>query len=368
MPGVAQLAGRLSTRAALMAVRPLGPPDPRDRGSLDAGMGALLRLARRAPPPDSIGALRLGFERAARLSGLWPERLVEARETIVAGRPARRYRRSPPADVDGGGRRGTLLYFHGGGFIMGSLDTHDPFCRAVAARTGLDVISVAYRLAPENPFPAAVDDALAAWRHVRAETVGPVAVGGDSAGANLAAIVCQQLRTAGPTMRPHLQWLLHPVVDMVGEDDYPSATQYASGYLLTRDGLDRCAELYLPNGQNRADPRLSPLRAPLDGAAPAVIVAAGFDPVRDQAPAYRDALRAAGVPVHYRMEERLVHGFELFAGIVPEARRAAERAIALLAEAFDVAGDAAAGGTAAAADAQFRRQPQDGAVAIGRAP
>lgn len=328
-----------------MAVRPLGPPDPRDRGVLDAGMAALLRLARKAPAPASIAALRAGFERAARMTGLHPDRRVLVREGILAGRPARRY--EPP-----GGGRGTLLYLHGGGFIMGSLDTHDALCRATAVRADLRVVSLDYRLAPENPFPAAVDDALAAWRRLRAEESGPVAVGGDSAGANLAAVIGREFRTAPMEERPCLQWLLHPVVDVVGEDGYPSARRYGSGYLLTLEALHQCGEHYIPAGQDRADPRLSPLRAPLEGAPPAVIVAAGFDPVRDQAPLYRDALRAAGVAVRYRMEEGLVHGFELFGGVVPEARRAAYRAIDLLREGFGAAAGPAPAAAASAGGAE----------------
>ena len=291
---------------------------------MDPMMATLVRTARRMAPgqgaPEaagvdaaSLGALRRQYALSPGLVGLWPDRTVEVEDALAGGVPARRY--VPP-----GTARGTLVFLHGGGFMMGGLDSHDALCRAIAAEAGLRVLSVAYRLAPEHPYPAAADDALAAWDWAVAHEEGPLGVGGDSAGGNLAAVVAAARPGAGG---PALQALLYPVVDMVGE--YASITTFGKGFLLTEEGLHACAGMYMPDGVDRAGPRLSPLRADLRGTAPAVIAAAGFDPLRDQGAAYAAALTAAGVPVTSWCEEGLVHGFADFAGVVPAARRAVWR-------------------------------------------
>ncbi len=302
-----------------------GAPIEVDGQRMDPVMATLVRAARRMAPgqgaPDaaagvdaaSLAALRRQYASSPGLVGLWPDRRVRTENVAAGGVPARRY--VPP-----GATRGTLVFLHGGGFIMGGLESHDALCRMIAAETGLRVLSVAYRLAPEHPYPAAADDALAAWDWAAAHEAGPLGVAGDSAGGNLAAVVAAERSGAGG---PVLQALLYPVVDMVGE--YASIATFGTGFLLTEAGLHACAALYMPDGVDRAGPRLSPLRTDLRGVAPAVIAAAGFDPLRDQEAAYAAALTAAGVPVMSWCESGLVHGFADFAGVVPAARRAVRR-------------------------------------------
>ena len=302
-------------------------PLRRDGQVMDRHQAALLRLVERlqraAPPPGAVpdvAAMRAQYRAAPALTGLLPDRRVRAEAADADGVPARRY--LPP-----GGGRGTLVWFHGGGFVMGDLDTHDPLCRALAAGADRCVLSVAYRLAPEHPFPAAVDDALRAWRWAVAHEPGPHLVGGDSAGGNLAAVIAQVAARSAPgsdrLAPPAFHALLYPVVDMLGE--WRSVSLFGQGFLLTEEGLQACAALYMPPGTNRADPRLSPLRGDLAGLSPALVVTAGFDPLRDQGPAYAAALRAAGVPAAEWCETALVHGFADVAGVVPEARRAVAR-------------------------------------------
>lgn len=288
---------------------------------MDPLMAALVRAARTIAPNQGAGAvdasalaeLRRQYASSPGLVGLWPDRRVRVQAMVAGGVPARRY--IPP-----GARRGTLAFLHGGGFIMGGLDSHDGLCRALAMGAGIRVLSIEYRLAPEHPFPAALEDALAAWDWVAAHEPGPLGVSGDSAGANLAAAVAAERRGAGG---PELQALLYPVVDMVGE--YVSIKQFGTGFLLTEAGLHACAEMYMPAGVDRAGPRTSPLRADLRGVAPAVVATAGFDPLRDQGPAYAEALAAAGVSASLWCEAGLVHGFADFAGVIPAARRAVGR-------------------------------------------
>lgn len=285
-------------------------------------MAALVRATRRMAPAQgapemvdaaALAALRQQYSASPGLVGLWPDRRVRVEAVAAGGVPARRY--VPP-----GATRGTLVFLHGGGFIMGGLASHDGLCRAVAMGAGLRVLSVGYRLAPEHPFPAAVEDALAAWDWARAHEAGPLGVGGDSAGGNLAAVVATARHgTSGPV----LQALLYPVVDMVGE--YSSIARFGTGFLLTEAGLHACAEMYMPAGVDRAGPLLSPLRAELREVAPAVVATAGFDPLRDQGPAYAAALTVAGVPARLWCEAGLVHGFADFAGVVPAARQAVGR-------------------------------------------
>ncbi len=292
---------------------------------MDPVMAALVQAARRMGPaggapeaasvagPAALAALRQQYAAASGLVGLWPDRRVSTEDLMAAGVPARRY--VPP-----GTARGTLVFLHGGGFIMGGLDTHDALCRTVASAAQVRVLSVDYRLAPEHPFPAAVEDALTVWDWAVAHEPGPLGVGGDSAGGNLAAVIAGQRRGASG---PVVQALLYPVVDMVGE--YASIARFGTGFLLTEAGLHACAEMYMPTGVDRGEPRLSPLRGNLAGVAPAVVSTAGVDPLVDQGYAYGEALRAAGAGAALRCEEGLVHGFADFAGVVPAARQAVRR-------------------------------------------
>lgn len=219
---------------------------------------------------------------------------------------ARHYR---PAD---GGAAPLLVFYHGGGWSIGDLDTHDTLCRLTCRDAGVHVLSIDYRLAPEHPAPAAIEDAYAAftWAYEHAgelgATPGRVAVGGDSAGGNLAAVVAQLARDDGGPA-PVLQWLLYPRTDFTAQTR--SMSLFARGFLLTRRDMDWFTAQYL-KAFDPTDPRVSPLFAgSLAGLAPALIAVGGFDPLRDEGEAYASALQAAGTPVDLRYMGSLTHGF-----------------------------------------------------------
>jgi acetyl esterase/lipase len=218
----------------------------------------------------------------------------------------------------GGAVAPLLVYYHGGGWVIGDLDTHDALCRLTCRDAGVHVLSVDYRLAPEHPAPAAVEDAYAAfkWAHEHAgelgATPGRVAVGGDSAGGNLAAVVSQLARDEarnGESPVPVLQWLIYPRTDFTAQTR--SMSLFARGFLLTRRDMDWFHAQYLRGSDiDPADPRVSPLLAEsLSGLAPALIAVGGFDPLRDEGESYGAALRAAGVAVDLRYMGSLTHGF-----------------------------------------------------------
>jgi acetyl esterase len=219
-----------------------------------------------------------------------------------------------------------LVYYHGGGWVIGDLDTHDGPCRFLAAHSGAAVLSVEYRLAPEHPFPAAAEDAPAAfsWAVANAAELGldphRVAVGGDSAGANLAAVTCLQARDAGgPT--PAMQLLIYPVTETA--EELPSRRLFDHGFLLTRADMDFFEAHYLPPGVDRTDPRVSVLRADdLAGLPPAYVATAGFDPLRDEGEAYALRLREAGVKVALQRHPGLVHTFANLTAVSRSSRHA----------------------------------------------
>lgn len=217
-----------------------------------------------------------------------------------------------------------LVYLHGGGFVTCGLDTHDVPCRQLCHYGGMHVLSIEYRLAPEHPFPAAVDDACAAlrWAQNRAEDLGAdpdrVAVGGDSAGGTLATVVSRL--TTGSGDPPAAQLLIYPATHYQGR--YPSKELFGEGFYLTSADITWYHEQYVGDG-NPADPRVSPLLADdLSGLPPALIVTAGFDPLRDEGEAYGAALRAAGTPTVIRRFPSLVHGFLHLTGMSQDARDA----------------------------------------------
>lgn len=235
--------------------------------------------------------------------------------------PARLY--VPMGAVDHGP---LLIYFHGGGFVDGTLETIDPVCRFLAARSRVRLLSVEYRKAPEHPFPAAVDDALAsvAWARARAlqlgSTPGRIGVGGDSSGANLATVVARLTRDEEPPLR--MQLLIYPVTD--ASRKRPSYRDFDEHFGLTSARCDWFLEQYVTETQ-RADPKVSPLLADdLSGLAPAVVVTAGFDILLDEGEAYAERLRQAGVRVEERRHDGLFHGFARFFEVIPAARRALE--------------------------------------------
>ena len=217
----------------------------------------------------------------------------------------------------------TLVYYHGGGWTMGDLDTHDVLCRQLADESGFVVVSVDYRMGPEHRFPAAVDDVLAAtrWLQAQADELGldasRFAVGGDSAGGNLAAVVALAWRDAGEAVPLKFQLLIYPATDMrMGS---PSHTSNGQGYLLTADTIQYFRSHYLAP-EEYADWRASPLlHADLSGLPPALVITAGFDPLRDEGRQYADALSAAGSPAQYVCFERQIHGFITMGRLLGEA-------------------------------------------------
>ncbi|HEY1118966.1 MAG TPA: alpha/beta hydrolase [Acidimicrobiales bacterium] len=240
--------------------------------------------------------------------------------------PARLY--VPRAD----GTPPVVVYYHGGGWVLGGIDSHDGTCRALANASGAAVVSVDYRLAPEHPFPAAVDDAWAAleWVAANAAELGGdpsrLAVAGDSAGGNLAAVVAIQARDTGaPALRGQL--LVYPVTDATMS--HPSIEENGSGYFLTKADMEWFYGHYAPERPD--DWRLSPLAAPdLAGLAPALVLTAEYDPLRDEGEAYARRLDDDGVPVELIRKDGLIHGFFGMVADVDEARDAMERSGAAL--------------------------------------
>jgi acetyl esterase len=277
---------------------------------------------------DSPRASRAALERAAPVlrAGRPPSRRVRAHETTVAG-GAGRLEATWYEPVDGPVRSGLLVFFHGGGWVIGSRAGYDHVARFVVERSRMRVLSVDYRLAPEHPFPAAVEDALAAFddAHARAAEfhVDPdlIVVGGDSAGATLAAVVARQAAARGHGPVPAAQWLLYPATDLARR--HRSRDLFGQGFLLTDDDIVWFQHHYLPSGVDRADPRVSVLYGEIAAATPpAVVVTAGFDPLRDEGEAYAEALRHARVAVTARREADLPHGFLPFLHLGPRFARA----------------------------------------------
>jgi acetyl esterase len=218
--------------------------------------------------------------------------------------------------------RPVLGYFHGGGWVQGDLETHHGLCARLALHSGVLVVAVDYRLAPEHKFPAAVEDCLAAYRWLRshAREIGGdparVGVGGDSAGGNLSAVVSQLAAEAGETV-PSCQVLIYPAVDF--GLDTPSHHELEDGPIIPRDRILWYSEQYLRGEADRTDRRAAPLRAPaLRGQPAALVVTAGFDPLRDEGRAYADRLRAEGVEVVYREYPGQIHAFVSLTKAIPE--------------------------------------------------
>jgi acetyl esterase len=295
--------------------RLVGPPVQVDGRTLDPAVQLLLHLEARALPlaGDRRDVVRRR-EVLARAAGLAMPRArgvhsVDRRIPGPAGPLAVRLYRSFAA----GAEPPAIVYFHGGGFVVGDLDSHDGSCRLLARETGAVVMSVDYRRAPEHPFPAATRDALAAfrWAHANPRELairpGAVAVMGDSAGGTLAAVLCQLARDdGGPT--PIAQGLVYPATDLRGGTE--SMRLFADGFLLTGEDIRWFLAQYLPDPALASSPEVSPLLAPdLTGLPPAHVWTGGFDPLRDEGRAYADRLADAGVPVRYRCLDDQVHGF-----------------------------------------------------------
>jgi acetyl esterase len=241
---------------------------------------------------------------------------------------ARLYRGSPEAGA-------LLVFFHGGGWVLGDLDSYNGFCRAIAAGCAIDVLSVDYRLAPEHPFPAAVDDAIAAaaWA---AETIAeerPLLVGGDSAGGNLAAIVGQRA-AAGAAPALALQLLLYPVLDCNLETE--SRRRFGDDHLLTHADMRWFFLQYVQSPEASLDPRVSPLKAEsLAGVAPAFLVVGSHDPLHDEVIAYASRLHEAGVEARVRMFDGQIHGFLTIPKAIPSAAAAMDEILGELSALLD---------------------------------
>lgn len=294
---------------------------------IDPGFRALLAMPGfdLRPPPAELGAAGL---RAALAAGPLPpvekEAVHEVRELAVRGAEgplrARLYRPSAAGELP------LVAFFHGGGFVLCDLETHDPLCRSLARASGCALVSVEYRLAPETRFPGPLEDCYAATGELaaRARELGVdaarLAVCGDSAGGNLAAAVAILARDRGGP-RLAYQALINPVTDLAGES--ASVREFAEGHMLTGDMIRWFADCYLGDPRQAMNPLASPLRAAdLAGLPPATVISAEFDPLRDEAEAYAHRLREAGVPVVARRYLGMLHGFLSMPYVTPVANRA----------------------------------------------
>jgi acetyl esterase len=284
--------------------------DPKLRVLLDM-MAALGRPPLSETTPQQFRAMRAA-SRDILNAPVAPLAIIREETVAGAGGPlkARLY------DTADGEARPTLVYFHGGGFVFGDLESHDALCRRLALAGNIRVIAVDYRLAPEHPFPAAIEDTEAAFldiakrhRHFGADAK-RLAVGGDSAGANLATVTARRAAKAGGPA-PLFQLLFYPVTQSV--ETTPSREQFADGYFLTRETMDWFDNHYLPPSADRLDERISPLLTPPPGnLAPALVITAGYDPLKDEGRMYAEALRDAGIPCRYVDYESQIHGFASF--------------------------------------------------------
>ena len=288
---------------------------------------ALLKQMEKDGVPDisemSVSQARMFLETAFVGMVPNPEPMAEVRDFTVpgpAGRlPVRLYK---PEGADA--TPPLVVYFHGGGWVIGSIEAYDPTCRALASASGCAVASVEYRLAPESAFPAAPEDCYAAtrWLAENAADLGVdgerLAVAGDSAGGNLAAVVSLMARDRGGPKISY-QVLIYAAVDVGGE--YPSRTENAEGYFLTARGMRWFYGHYIQDESRAGDPLASPLLADdHSGLPPAMIVTAGYDPLRDEGEAYAEKLREAGVEAKVSRHDDMIHGFVSMIGALDDAR------------------------------------------------
>ena len=301
--------------------------DPQARALLE------LMIERGVPPTHTLGVddARRFYRERRHVTQPAPPAVAEVRELVADGPvgpiPLRLYRDGPDS-----GPRPVLVYFHGGGWVIGDLDTHDTLCRQLALQSGCAVVAVDYRMGPEHPFPAAVHDAVAATRWVARHAAGlgldaaRLAVGGDSAGGNLAAVVALAARDGAEGLAPGelaiaYQLLIYPSVDQRRTAD--SHRRNGQGYLLTSDTIAWFLGHYLRGKDDESDWRASPLLHPrLDGLPPALVLVAGFDPLRDEAVAYAQRLSEAGVAASLVSFERQIHGFIPMGKVIAEANEA----------------------------------------------
>ena len=279
-------------------------------------------------PPSAafdVAAMRDAAAQRARQRSRGPE-MHEVSELRIGQIAARLYR---PVD----GRTPLVVYMHGGGWTIGSLESHDRVCRRLADGSGAAVLAIGYRLAPEHPWPASVDDTVAALQWAAsgppelAAARGAVAAAGDSAGGTLAALACLRLREEDPAALPDLQVLLCANTDLTGAQ--PSMREKAAGWGLDAEAIRFFSSQWVPDRTRWSDPGVSPLHAPdLSGLPKALIVTAEHDPLRDESEAYAHRLRDAGVEVELRREPGLIHNFIMLDEVSPACAAAADRVAA----------------------------------------
>jgi acetyl esterase len=298
-------------------------------GDLHPQIRQVLDAMSAAPRPESIEEARAGYDRTSLQWVGEAEEVADVSEVEVDPICVRVYR---PEDA-----RGAVLWIHGGGWIMGNLTSYDPLCRALANRTGATVASVDYRLAPESPFPGPVEDCEVALRWLASEYEGePLAIAGDSAGGNLAAVVARRARDAGgPSLCSQL--LVYPATDAACATASMQTYGASAEFGLGRDEMQTCWAAYAPGAAARS-PDVSPLRAAdLSGLPPAYVVLAECDPLTDEASDYADRLREAGVPADVRVWPGMIHGFMRFRAAVDAAHEALDDAAAQVRAALDAA-------------------------------
>ncbi len=330
------MAANLALRMPISWINILaGPSVTVDGRTLDSRTQWFLQLLARSgrKPLSEIGIAeaRSEFDAFQTIMGGRPAPVGEIVDRVVDGpagrlrvriyRPAGSVSRLLPA----------ILYFHGGGWAIGSLEGYDLPCRFFCARSGCAVVAIDYRLVPEHKFPAAVDDAVAAFRWLAAGAIdlgidpARIVVAGDSTGGTLAAVVAQETR--GAPQPPCLQWLIYPATDLAGRTH--SHESCGKGFLLTSADMEWFLGLYLADPAAANDPRASPLRAEdLSGLPPALVFTAGFDPLRDEGQAYAERLAAAGVKTVHREFDSLIHGFIGMRGALQGAARAMDEMVA----------------------------------------
>ncbi|TAJ91161.1 MAG: alpha/beta hydrolase [Reyranella sp.] len=286
--------------------------------------------------PHAVG--RAAVDKMSEDSEADPPQVGDTVDGVFAGPGGPiKYRRYLPLGVTLALTQGnlpTLIYYHGGGFVIGTIETHDSTCRRLANKSRCQVISIDYRLSPEHPFPAPIDDGIAAFRHIRdhADTFGAdparLAVGGDSAGGAVAAVVCQAMRDAKEA-GPAFQMLIYPATDSSKESG--SRQQFAEGYFLTKGLMDWFWKAYVPAGTDLSDLRLSPLLAKdFTGLPPAFVLTAGHDPLRDEGRAYANRLIDAGVKTTYVNYPGTIHGFFSLTRFLQQGLKANDEAAAVM--------------------------------------
>lgn len=289
-----------------MSATPPAPRPTRTFRALAAMSGLMLSPAENVTPAKARRQLARASTGPKMLVGRRPA-LDDIRDDTIAEVPVRRY---CPVSA----HPGTIVFFHGGGWMPGSIDTHDILAAQLAVSTRHEVISVGYRLAPEHPYPSGLDDCLAFTRAVHAN--GPVAVAGDSAGGGLAAVVANHVPVVA-------QLLMYPAVDLTGT--YPSHDHYATGHILTRATMAHFCATYVPDVDRRTDGDASPIHATTLTTAPSYLVIAQCDVLRDQGVAYAERLRTAGSAVQVEEVPGTLHGFMSLLGL-RQAREAMDRA------------------------------------------